>query len=139
MQAITIKLTTNKFPNLAKRLPQVVNEICETSAKAIEADVKVGMAGPHTGRVYSVGGVDHQASAPGEMPAIDTGALASSIQTEADGPNVWVVYTGMDYAQSLEFGSVTQGILPRPYFVPATERERPNFIRALQDVEDRLT
>lgn len=137
--AVTIKLTTNKFPALAARLPQVVGDICETSAKAIEADAKTSMAQPKHGRIYDVGGVaPHQASAPGESPAIDTGLLAN-IQTEADGrPTRWVTYTTAEYAAALEFGSPTLGIAPRPFFTPAAERERPHFIRALRDLESGL-
>lgn len=135
--AVKIKLTSNKFPAITRALPRVVSNICETSAKAIGADAMASMAEPKSGRLYDVGGVaEHQASAPGEAPAIDTGFLAQ-IQTEPDG-SAWVTYTTAEQASALEFGSTTQKILPRPFFIPATERERPNFLAALQDLEDRL-
>ena len=115
-----------------------VNHICETSARAIGADAMAAMGEPKTGRIYDVGGVaEHQASAPGEAPAIDTGLLAA-IHTEPDGA-AWVTYTTAEYGAALEYGSVGQNILPRPFFIPATERERPKFLGALQDLEDRLT
>lgn len=138
MQGIAIKLTSNKFGDLARRLPQVVNEICETSAKAIEVDAKASMGEPKSGRIYSIGGVDHQASAPGESPAIETGNLLSGIQTEADGATRWVVYTTASYSVELEYGAPARNLMPRPFFVPAAERERPKFLGALQDLEDRL-
>ena len=37
------------------------------------------LTGPRTGRIYRRGGVVHQASAPGEAPASDTGELRQSI------------------------------------------------------------
>lgn len=136
--AVTIKLTTNKFPALAARLPQAVGDICEASAKAIGLDATISMAQPKHGRIYTTPeGKAHQASAPGESPAIDTGLLAA-IQTEADGPTRWVTYTTAEYGAALEYGSPTLGILPRPFFTPAAERERPHFIRALENLEGRL-
>lgn len=131
---VVVRLTTNRFGEIARRLPSVVSRICEDSAKAIETDVKAGMAESKAGRVYE----GHQASAPGEMPAVDTGALVNSIQTEQDGATKWVVYTNMEYAPHLEYGAPAAGIAPRPFFTPAAERERENFIRALGDLEDRL-
>lgn len=139
MPRTVVTLTNNRLPELARRLPRAVAEIVETSAKAIETDVKVGMAAAKSGRVYDVGGVaPHQASAPGEMPAVDTGALINSIQTEMEGPTMAVVYTNQEYAIHLEYGAPAAGIAPRPFFIPAAERERPHFQRAMADLEQRL-
>lgn len=139
MQTITIRVTANKFAELARQLPGAVNAICETSARAIAVDAMASMGEPKTGRIYTTPeGKEHQASAPGESPAIDTGLLAT-IQTEADGPNAWATYTTAEYAAALEYGAPTQGILPRPFFTPAAERERPRFLRALGQLEDSLT
>ena len=134
---VTIKLTSNKFAAIARALPREVSEICEESAKAIAADAMASMGEPKTGRIYQIGNVDHQASAPGESPAIDTGLLAS-IQTEQDGQTTWVTYTTAEYAAHLEYGAPAAGIAPRPFFTPATEPERPRFIRALENLERRL-
>lgn len=131
---VVVRLTTNRFGEIARRLSSAVSRICEDSAKAIETDVKAGMAESKSGRIYE----GNQASAPGEMPAVDTGALMNSIQTEQDGPTKWVVYTNMEYAPHLEYGAPAAGIAPRPFFTPAAERERENFIGALSDLEDRL-
>lgn len=138
MKGATVKLTTNKFPALAARLPQAVSDICEKSAKAIGADAIASMGEPKHGRIYTTPeGKEHQASAPGESPAIDIGLLAD-IQTEQDGRTRWVTYTTAEYGAALEFGSTTQGIAPRPFFTPAADRERPHFIAALKNLEGRL-
>jgi HK97 gp10 family phage protein len=70
--------------------------------------------GQKTGRVYKRGAVEHQASAPGEAPASDTGQLVNSITTEYDEEALVGkigVHTG--YAGFLEFG--TQKMAPRPF------------------------
>lgn len=69
---------------------------------------------PKTGRIYQRNTVSHQASAPGESPATDTGRLAQSITTSYDLPNLaGYVNVSTEYAAALEFG--TPRIQPRPY------------------------
>lgn len=69
---------------------------------------------PKTGRIYTRNTVQHQASAPGESPASDTGRLAQSVTTSYDIPNVTgYVNVATEYAEGLEFG--TDKVAPRPY------------------------
>jgi HK97 gp10 family phage protein len=69
---------------------------------------------PKTGRVYTRRGVEHQASAPGEAPASDTGTLVQSITVEVNAEKLSVtVNAGAAHAPALEFG--TDKIEPRPY------------------------
>ena len=84
----------------------------------LETAVKVSMsAASHTGYVYG----KHQASAPGETPAVDTGILVNSINTElvsSSATEAWSqVGTGVEYAEPLEFG--TSRMKPRPFMRPA--------------------
>lgn len=73
---------------------------------------------PKTGHIYKRRGVVHQASAPGEAPATDTGRLAQSGRTEYDRKKILgrVIFS-TNYARALEYG--TQKIEPRPYARPA--------------------
>lgn len=67
-------------------------------------------------------GVDHQASAPGEAPANDTGHLARSINVVAGAPgkvSTSIVNINAEYAQMLEYG--TTHIEPRPFVRPSLE------------------
>lgn len=79
------------------------------------------LKGPKTGRVYTRRGIEHQASAPGEAPANDTGRLAQSGKTFYHSDNLIgrVVFT-TDYAEFLELG--TQNMEPRPYLRPALDK-----------------
>lgn len=75
----------------------------------------------------------HRASAPGEAPATDTGRLANSIQADIQGKQA-TVFTNLEYAPWLEFG--TQEMEPRPFMVPAMEKERPKFEQRLSRIVD---
>lgn len=58
-----------------------------------------------------------RASAPGEPPAPDTGALRASIQYEPSETEPYRVGTNSEYAEPFEFGTPT--IAPRPHARPA--------------------
>lgn len=71
-----------------------------------------------TGKVYRRRGVEHQASAPGEAPASDTGRLVASKTIEPDQTNLRALLVfRTDYARALELG--TKNMEPRPYARPA--------------------
>lgn len=72
---------------------------------------------PKTGRIYMRRGRPHQASAPGEAPATDTGFLVNSIQTRQSGYLSWDVLASAVYAVYLEVG--TMRMAPRPFLLPA--------------------
>lgn len=122
-----VEVTFNRFAQLAGVLPDVVDMEVEATAKDIETDVKLDMAGPKSGRIYG----SHRASAPGEAPAMDTGNLVNSIQTEKEAPGAWTVYTNVDYAAYLELGTVYME--PRPAFIPAAEHWAQGFDSRIAD------
>lgn len=104
------------------------------SAKKIEGEAKRSiLSGKKTGRLYQRRTVAHQASAPGEAPASDTGRLVNSISAYlVKGRSYAVVTAGRGvalYAAMLEFG--TSKIAPRPFMFPAAEKSR-------QWIQDRL-
>ncbi|TGU44635.1 hypothetical protein EN788_22220 [Mesorhizobium sp. M2D.F.Ca.ET.145.01.1.1] len=76
--------------------------------------VRLVNTGPKTGRVYRRNGVVHQASAPGQAPAGDTGDLASKIGTAVDADKMTgTVEFYSAHAKMLEYG--TQRMSPRPF------------------------
>lgn len=71
-----------------------------------------------TGRIYRRGRRQHQASAPGEAPASDTGTLVNRIRTSYDPDNlVGTITASTAYAAPLEYG--TSRMAARPYLRPA--------------------
>lgn len=78
----------------------------------------------------------HQASAPGEPPAVDTGRLRSSVSHEGpyvDGNRVHGRWgTNVEYADDLEFG--TSRIAPRPWARRAEEETRDAVDARLRQV-----
>ena len=126
-----VTLTHNRFPEIVRKLPEAARAIVTETVLQIETNIKVGMASSHNGEWYG----SHQASAPGEMPALDTGALAASIQTDVTGTK-GTVYTNQEYAEYLEYG--TSNMEPRPYMTPAAESARAPFLRKLRNLESRL-
>lgn len=78
--------------------------------------------GPRTGRVYTIRGRKHQASAPGEAPANRTGRLAKSVDYIATGHHTLQVGEKAEYAGWLENG--TKKMAPRPHLqVAVTETQ----------------
>jgi HK97 gp10 family phage protein len=125
------------FDALARAQQDAVEEAVRAGTVMVANDAKRAVAqGPKTGRVYNRHGVEHQASAPGEPPATDTGRLIGSIVTdvEPNGPGntgpVGAVEARVEYAAWLEFG--TRRIAPRPFLRPALERNMPRIREMIQ-------
>lgn len=116
--------------------------------------IKEELSKPGTGRIYrrprrdragkvrktktgkTVYGKPHQASAPGEPPAVDFGALRNSIHyVERRGKGI--VGTNMRKAPALEFGTNRAGkshkvrIAKRPFFRPAKARVEKKMGRVI--------
>lgn len=158
----TVTVTFNRLPELAQRIPAELTQIVKETLNEIEADIAVAMAEPKSGRQYRRGERWHQASAPGEAPAIDLGALAGSIQQRLDDHGEagadGLVYTNSEIGPYLEYGTgstgasyplperpadvdYTTGVIgmaPRPYMTPAAERARAGFENKLRTLEQRL-
>jgi hypothetical protein len=89
--------------------------------------VRLIMGPPKTGRIYRRRGVEHQASAPGEAPASDTGRLVNSRRLE--------------YSQAELRGSMIVSaahILPLEHGTRKME-PRPSVRRALAESHNEIT
>lgn len=88
--------------------------------------------GSKTGRIYRKYNPKrtHQASAPGESPATDTGGLVSSgfHEIETGGLIVNIGFAKL-YAAMLEFG--TRRMRPRPFMKPALDENRSRLSKIL--------
>ena len=105
-------------------------------ALTLEGVVKRDLnSGGRTGRTYKRGSKTHTASAPGEPPATDMGALANSFVTRKGGKGKdWAeAETGptVEYGAALEYG--TSRMAPRPYMRPGLDNNGPAIVKAIED------
>ena len=129
--SVKIQMVFNNLPKLGGELERLAADVVAKAAHDVEAAVKHSMEGPKHGRVYG----NHQASAPGEAPAIDTGHLHNSVMSRQRVRLEWWVALGAEYAHGLEFG--TRHIAPRSALGPAVEKDKPSFIDAMEQIADR--
>jgi HK97 gp10 family phage protein len=134
MAEVTIKGMDSLERKLAKvgvdAKSAIMKAVAESSLK-IESDAKTSIQrGSRTGRIYTRGNVQHQASAPGEAPKTDTGKLVAGISTKlADGglsSKVGVMSKEAIHGAYLELG--TSKVSPRPWLNPALDKNR-DFIQ----------
>lgn len=138
-----VTVVYNRMPAMAANLRAKASQGVRKTAFTYEGNLKQRMAGgPKTGRMY-ITGVSvreratslvvtrsyHQASAPGQAPAVDTGALLNSITTEAvQGALEATVSTSIEYAPHLEYGTVHMGA--RPAWTPEAELASSTYFPA---------
>lgn len=131
------RIEFDRLPQYAARLRPQVGAVVARTVVRIEARAKASMSGAKRGRTYRRGAIKsrrkadrgqvigwkfHRASAPGEAPAVDTGALMGSIQHEMVGPTEGIVYSNLIPAPILEFGG--SRVAARPFMTPAANAER---------------
>ena len=112
----------NKIPNVIQLLTAEIKHIIYDEPALIKNDVVNSMNQPHAGRVYKRRSIEHKASAPGEAPAIDTGALVNSIEIVHYGTLQSAVLSNQEYALALELGRPEANLEPRPYMRPAAKK-----------------
>jgi hypothetical protein len=108
----------------------------------LERELKESLTGTRSGRLYRRTKTTgkkrkrtvvkfHQASAPGEAPASDSGNLIASIQSEISGDGFNGEVSLAYYAAFFDPG--TSKMDPRPYLVPAIQKMQPvlNRLRAV--------
>ena len=105
--------------------------IPEKVANLMIADMKKSMTEPKHGLMYG----SHQASAPGEAPAIEETDLYRSIELVRNSPNE-VGISASEEGLMLELGTVY--IEPRPWIVPIVEAWRPKYIHEFEGAFARI-
>lgn len=126
--------STSRIPQLKEQLTREVDRLVFRIAHQIRNEaIRLIQQGTKSGRIYVRGGIRHQASAPGEAPATDTGNLVRSIRVDhqpASGRASVVV--GAEYGAELEFG--TRKMAPRPFLRPAVANVRqkiPELVKSI--------
>jgi HK97 gp10 family phage protein len=128
-----VRTVFNLFPALAGRIEDAAASEVKKTGNQIKEHIQVSMNNSKHGRVYIRFGRQHVASAPGESPAVDLGNLANSVQFDMLGKTRGAVYTTVDYAEYLEFG--TARMAARPAFGPAADFAFPQLVDALRNLE----
>jgi hypothetical protein len=126
------------FTRLGKEVQKGLGQAVSATALDVDRDVKKRIQrGPKTGRIYTRASgrnlsATHQASAPGEAPATDTGAGVSSIYNIKNSPISRTVGSRLAYLYFLEFGTVRMAA--RPAWVPAVEKFTPKMFERIDKV-----
>jgi HK97 gp10 family phage protein len=102
--------------------------------RVIERETKALLTGNRSGRTYTFRGVTHQASAPGEPPAVDTGNLKNSLRVLEVTDERASFGTSADYAAYLEFG--TRYMEARPFLRPAADNSVEEIARVMTAIAD---
>lgn len=125
--SVDFSKTIKKLDKITADAKKEIAAALFVSGLKIEENAKLSIAQEaKTGIIYQRGTVVHQASAPGEAPANDTGRLLNSFQVGAESNGMVVKIkagTGtVDYAVHLEFG--TDKMEARPFMKPALKKSR---------------
>ncbi len=125
MALLRATIQSNRFGQVGPLVQRRLHDVAFVAATNIAERAAASMEGSKHGHIYG----RHQASAPGEAPAIDTGILHGSMFTREVGPAAYIAGTNVEYAPDLEMGTVN--IEARPFLLPAAEDERTDFERAV--------
>lgn len=113
---MTVKVDLSGFDDAEHRFRVLSIWLQETAAKAMRLMI-ASMTGQKSGRVYKIGkNRTHQASAPGQAPAVLTGALRSSIAVGRVNDYEYIVSIAAPYGKILEF------VKNRPFAIPASDK-----------------
>ena len=116
---------------LGDDISQAVTDAVNATGLELRSDIQKRIRnGPSTGRVYRRRSITHQASAPGEAPASDTGRLRNSVTFKRIDDLTVTVGSRLAYASYLEFG--TRKIARRPAWAPAAMQAEPKFRKRLE-------
>lgn len=122
-----------KLGRASKASSAAVRKVVAYGAMKIHASAVTSIQqGPKTGIQYG----RHQASAPGEPPAADTGRLASGITLEIADDEALVI-SNAAYSAALEFG--TRFMEPRPFMMPAYVKHRDSIRKMLKGAAGGIT
>lgn len=124
MNAVTV---FNKTAIAAAAIKSGVAQAVHDAAVDIRKDIHESMEEPKHGNVYMIGGKAHQASAPGESPAVLTADLINSIREEQVDATTWdIPAEGQEGQQMWEYG-MRGPASERPFLRPAADAARKKY------------
>lgn len=118
---MTVNVDLRGFDDAEHRFRVLAVWLQEAASKAFRGMI-ASMTGAKSGRIYKIGkNRTHQASAPGQAPAVLTGQLRSSITINRVTDYEYVVSIAAPYGRILEFA------MNRPFAIPASEKAWASF------------
>jgi hypothetical protein len=118
---VTVKVDLRGFDDAEHRFRVLAVWLQEAASKAFRGMIS-SMTGQKSGRIYKIGkNRTHQASAPGQAPAVLTGQLRTSITVNRVTDYEYVVSIAAPYGRILEFA------MNRPFAIPASEKAWASF------------
>ena len=118
---MTVIVDLRGFDDAEHRFRVLAVWLQEAASKAFRGMI-ASMTGQKSGRIYKIGkNRTHQASAPGQAPAVVTGQLRSSITVNRVTDYESVVSIAAPYGRILEFAK------NRPFAIPASEKAWASF------------
>jgi hypothetical protein len=141
IQILGAKRLERQFARLPSQTTKELGKAVNASLLMVQNEARRSIQkGPKSGRVYKKGGVTHQASAPGQAPATDTGHLVSHVNHKQQGLRGTVgihELKQVKYARRLEFGGRDKRgvyIAPRPFLRPAYKKMQKKIAKRLARV-----
>ena len=118
---MTVDVDLRGFDDAEHRFRVLAVWLQEAASKAFRGMI-ASMTGAKSGRIYKIGkNRTHQASAPGQAPAVRTTNLRSSITINRVTDYEYVVSIAAPYGRILEFAK------NRPFAIPASEKAWASF------------
>lgn len=131
MQVFGLDAIRSKLDGTAKNRMERMRKAGRKAAYVVDAEVKkMILESVPAGKMYGT----HQASAPGQPPAVDTGALLGSIRVEFPDDNTSKIIAGTPYAAALEFGRDDGSIAERPFMRPGFANAKPAIDKLMKEV-----
>jgi hypothetical protein len=131
---VTVTVSEDRSALVAQMVLDAALEGLLPAAQAVAEEARLSITSrPKSGRVYKRPSGTHQASAPGEPPANDTGKLAASIVARSTGREGAEVVADGELAHTMEFGTTGGKVAPRPFMVPAAQNSRDAVRDAVAD------
>jgi hypothetical protein len=118
---VTVKVDLRGFDDAEHRFRVLAVWLQEAASKAFRGMI-ASMTGQKSGRIYKIGkNRTHQASAPGQAPAVRTTNLRTSITVNRVNDYEYVISIAAPYGRILEFA------MNRPFAIPASEKAWASF------------
>lgn len=117
---------TSRLPQISANAHNLMSQVVTAAAGQIQEIAQTNMHG-------------NPPSAEGDYPAVRTGLLRGTIShaniSSNSSEHVAIVYSPMEYAPHLEYGTVKMGA--RPFLRPSLDRVKPSFVIAIERAAQR--